>query len=385
MLPLLVYATRQVHGSTAAAGGIVAINGFGTMLFDLPAGRIVSRLGERRAGVVATLLLTVGLVGCLVAGSVPVLGVAVFLQAAGVAVWTLVRITHLSRAAPAIARGRALSLFGGVMRAGNVLGPLLFVAVARRDDVRPAFVIYLAGVLIGYAWMFIGRDRDDTAAAQPIAEKIPAHLFRQQRRGLLSAGVGSLVISVLRGSRAAIVPLWATHIGLSSASAAALYAYSSVVDLALFYPSGAASDRFGRRAVALPCIVLLAVGHLLIPFTHSFWTLFAAAFVIAFGNGMGSGIVMTMGADLAPDHGRASFLAIWRLISDGGTALGPLVDSLAVALASLAVAGPVIAVIGAAGAGVVALFFEEPPHLRRGAPAPSGLAGAEGTTSLDSG
>lgn len=370
MLPVLVYATKQVHGSTAAAGGIVAINGFGTMLFDLPAGRIVSRLGERRAGAVATLLMTAGLLGCIVAQSVPVLGVSVFVQAAGLAVWTLVRMTHLSRAAPTFARGRALSLFGGIMRAGNVIGPFLFVAVARHNDARPAFVIYLGGVLVGYLWLLAARDRNDTASRLPSEQATPPGLFRDQRRAMLAAGVAALMVSVLRGSRTAIVPLWATHIGLSATSAAALFAYSSVIDLALFYPAGVASDRFGRRAVAVPCIALLAAGHVLIPFTHSFSSLFGAAFILAIGNGLGSGIVMTLGADLAPEAGRASFLAIWRMISDGGSAAGPLIDSAVVGLASLAAAGPVIGLLGAAGALVVALFLEEPVHLRRTAVSP---------------
>ncbi len=365
MLPVLVYAAREVHGSTAAASALVAINGFGTMLFDLPAGRIVSRLGEWRAGWVATGLLVVGLLGCLWARSIVVLAVGVFVQAAGLAVWTLVRMTYLSRAAPVVGRGRALSLFGGVMRAGNVIGPFAFVAVASRTDVRPAFVLYLAGVVIGFVWMLCARDRTDTVARQPSEERPPAAHLRENRRQFSAAGSVALGISLLRGSRTAIVPLWAVHIGLGPTGAAELVAFSSVIDLALFYPAGVASDRFGRRAVALPCILLLALGHLTIPFTDSFTTLFAASFVLALGNGLGAGIVMTMGADLAPDHGRASFLAVWRMISDGGSAVGPLVDSAVVAVATLSVAGPVVAILGFATAAVMATFYEEPAHLRR--------------------
>ncbi len=371
MLPILIYAARGAHASPAMATVVVAINGFGTMLFDLPAGRIVARLGEWRSGWIAAGLMSVGLVGCLLAGSVPALAVSVFVQAAGWSVWSLVRLTHLSRVAPAFARGRALSIFGGVTRAGNVIGPFLFIGVATHNDTGPAFLIYLVCVLVGFAWLVVARDRADTAGGFARGERVrPLRVLADHRRGLATSGVGSFGISLLRGSRTAIVPLWAAHIGLDSSTASTIFAFSSLIDLGFFYPAGVASDRWGRRAVALPCVTVLSIGHLLIPFSHSVSTLFLVALALGCGNGMGSGIVMTLGADLTPEVGRASFLAVWRLISDGGTSAGPLVDSAVIALGSIALAGPVVGVLGLLSAAVMARWLREPGHLTDGSRAP---------------
>jgi hypothetical protein len=57
--------------------------------------------------------------------------------------------------------------------------------------------------------------------------------------------------------------------------------------------------------------------------------------VIGFGNGIGSGMVMTIGADHSPRHGRAHFLGVWRLLSDIGGSCGPALLSLLTALLSL--------------------------------------------------
>jgi MFS family permease len=364
MLPILIFAARNLHASPAMATAVVAINGFGTMAFDLPAGRIVARFGEWTAAWVAAGLMGLGLIGCIVADSSWSLALAVFVQAAGWAVWSLVRITHLSRVAPVHARGRALSFFGGVTRAGNVIGPFFFVFVASRNHTTVAFVIYLIAVLVGFVWLVLARDRTDEEAATTRAERIrPLQVLKEHRSELPVSGVAAFGISLLRGSRTAIVPLWAAHIGLDSSQAATLFAFSSVVDLALFYPAGIASDRWGRRADALPCILLLSIGHVLIPFSHAYSTLFLAALVLGVGNGLGSGIVMTLGADLAPDAGRASFLAVWRLISDGGTSVGPLIDSAVVAVATISLAGPVVGGLGFVTAGVVAIWLREPEHL----------------------
>lgn len=364
MLPILVYAARNVHASPGVAAAIVAINGFGTMAFDLPAGRIVARLGEWGAAWVAAALMGLGLLGCIVADSPWSLASAVFVQAAGWAVWSLVRITHLTRVAPAHVRGRALSLFGGVTRAGNVIGPFFFIGVASHNQTSLAFVVFLVSVLVGFGWLVLARDRSDHEAGQRSGDRVrPLQVLRDNPAGLAVSGSTAFGISLLRGSRTAIIPLWAAHIGLDTHQAATLFAFSSVIDLALFYPAGVVSDRWGRRADALPCIILLAIGHVMVPFSDSYQTLFLAAFVLGFGNGLGSGIVMTLGADLAPDYGRASFLAVFRLISDSGTAVGPLVDSAVVSMMTIAAAGPVVGGFGFVTAAVVAIWLREPEHL----------------------
>ncbi len=360
MIPVLVFAADRVHASPAAAGLVVALNGFGTMIFDLPSGRIIARLGERNATRISAALLGLGILGCFFARSFPLFVCSLLVQAAGWALWSLVRLTHLSRVAPALVRGRALSLFGGVIRAGNVIGPFLYVVIVGRSDVNGAFLIYLACVAIGFTWQVMARDRTDHAASHTKTAPVQTlRILSDNRRVFATAGVGVLGISLLRGSRNAIIPLWAAHLGLSAAQASTIFAFSSLIDLAFFYPAGVVSDRWGRKAVAIPCMVVLSVGHILVPFSHAFSTLFLVALVLGFGNGMGSGIVMTLGADFTPAVGRSSFLAVWRLVSDGGTAVGPLVDSGIVAAGAIAFAGPVLGLLGFAMAIVVALRLDE--------------------------
>jgi hypothetical protein len=58
--------------------------------------------------------------------------------------------------------------------------------------------------------------------------------------------------------------------------------------------------------------------------------------VIGFGNGIGSGMIMTLGADYSPIVGRAHFLGLWRLMADIGATGGPALLSAVTALLSLA-------------------------------------------------
>ncbi|HEY0451846.1 MFS transporter [Actinophytocola sp.] len=47
--PVVALSARELGGSVAAAGVVVALLGLGQVLGDLPAGRIEARVGERSA------------------------------------------------------------------------------------------------------------------------------------------------------------------------------------------------------------------------------------------------------------------------------------------------------------------------------------------------
>jgi MFS family permease len=131
------------------------------------------------------------------------------------------------------------------------------------------------------------------------------------------------------------------------------------MDMLLFYPTGYVMDRFGRRWVAIPCLTVLAFGLMLIPLAQTLMLFAVVAIVTGFGNGLGAGINMTMGADFSPPDRRAEFLGVWRLIGDIGQFGGPIVLSALTALATLGTASVATGGIGLLGALIMFLFVPE--------------------------
>ena len=108
-------------------------------------------------------------------------------------------------------------------------------------------------------------------------------------------------------------------------------------------------DRYGRKYAVVPSFFIQAMAMALLPFVWNATTLAVAASLIGLGNGLSSGSMMTIGADLSPANARGEFLGIWRLIGDTGFMVGPLiVGGVAGALVLSASAWAV------AGAGVMA-------------------------------
>jgi MFS family permease len=118
-------------------------------------------------------------------------------------------------------------------------------------------------------------------------------------------------------------------------------------------------DRFGRKWAAVPCLATLALGLVTLPLAGTLAAFLVIAFITGLGNGFGSGINQTLGADFAPEVGRGEFLGVWRLITDVGQAGGPAVISAIVGVASLAAASVVSGGIGFAGAAILLVFMPE--------------------------
>lgn len=362
VIPILPLFALELGASVAVAGGMVALRGLGTMAFDIPSGMLVSRVGERGAMLLGTIGLAIVGFGAAISTSVWMFAPLVFLMGCAWSIWLLARLTYATEVSPIQYRGRVLSLLGGANRVGNFVGPFIGGFAAIYFGLESAFVLQAVLAIVAAALMFVVvKD----PPREPVLQGAPAHapvlaVMREHRAIFATAGTVTIAIQVLRSARHAIIPLWGDAIGLDPAQIGIIFGLSSAIDMTLFYPVGMIMDRLGRKWAAIPCLLIMSIGMLAIPLTASFATLMAAGMVTGFGNGLGSGINMTLGADFSPANARGEFLGVWRLIGDVGTAGGPLVMSAATALASLGAASVTAGGIGLAGAAIMLLLVEEP-------------------------
>jgi MFS family permease len=385
IIPVIPLVAGNLGASLAIAGFIAAVLMLGELVGDIPSGWLVSRIGERPAMIGAALTSIVGLVICILAPNPWALGFGVLLIGIATAVFALARHAFMTSFVPLPYRARALSTLGGVFRAGFFVGPFLTAgAIAITGDAASAFWIHIVACLAAAAVLLLLTD--------PIPERPPVlapdgrllregeALVDEEARGLwptlvtkrgvlLRMGTGAAVISALRASRAVVLPLWAVSIGLDAASTALIIGIAGGIDFALFYTSGWIMDRWGRMWSAMPSVIGMAIAHIVLAFTHDVpanvqWFIAMACF-LSVANGIGSGIVMTLGADLADKRNPAPFLGAWRFTSSLGGAAAPIVISAVTAVTSLSIAVAGMGIIGLAGAAVLARYVPRfVPHRR---------------------
>jgi MFS family permease len=349
--PVIALSAVQRGASVAVAGLVVALMGIGSILANIPAGLLTTRFGERRAMVGSTGLTVAGLGLCLLgAGLWPFAAGVLVLGMAG-AVFQLARQSYLTEIVPFGRRARAMSTLGGVVRIGAFAGAFAGAGAIALGGLPGAYVLALVTIVASGAIVYALPDLTArTAVPAPVST---ASIVRGHWRTLATLGTGVLLLSAIRQTRQVVVPLWAEHLHLDPGTASLLFGVSGVVEALVFYPSGLVMDRWGRRAIAVPCTLVMGLGFLVLPLTHSAVPLGVVAVVIGLGNGFGSGIVNTLGADSAPATGRPTFLGVWRELSDGGAALGPVILSAVTGLAGLAGGIVVSGLVGVLAAAVL--------------------------------
>ena len=181
-------------------------------------------------------------------------------------------------------------------------------------------------------------------------------------RTLMRAGFASLALQLLRSGRIILIPLFGHFLGLDIAAIGLIISLAALIDALLFYPVGVVMDRFGRKWMSVPCLLLSAVALAALPLTQGFYSLLAVALLAGFANGLGTGSLLTLGSDLAPPESRSEFLGIWRFIGDLGHAGGPLMIGTMIGLATLGAAAAATAGIGLAGAAVMYWLVDETLH-----------------------
>jgi MFS family permease len=367
VIPVIPLYAMDLGASVAVAGLIVSLRGFGTMLFDIPAGFLVSRFGERWAMVLGTGVLAAVACGAAVSRSLFLFAALVFVMGCAWSVWLLARLTYVSERAPVEIRGRALSLLGGTNRIGNFVGPVLGGLVGSVFGLAAAFYVQAGLVVLASAVLFglVREDVREIAVHEEPAFTRFLGVMSEHRRVFATAGVATLLIQILRNARQVVIPLWGDQIGLGAAEIGILFGASGAIDVLVFYPVGMVMDHWGRKWAGVPSLVMMAIGLLLVPLTHSYLSLLVVAMIGGFGNGLGSGIVMTLGADFSPAVGRSEFLGVWRLIGDIGTSAGPAIVGLVAGATTLGIASVAAGGFGFAGALLLAFGVEEPLRLAR--------------------
>ena len=355
IMPVLALQARALGADVSTAAFVVALWPLGMLATSLPAGAVVARLGERTTLLLAGLVDAVAMVAAALSTTVWQLGVCVAVSGGAWTAFLIARQGYLIEAVPMYWRARAMSLLGGTFRVGVLVGPMIGALLIALSDIRAVFLLSgatsVAAALLALVMPDLGvesRTAQREAGHASVRSVLAAH-----RHTLLTLGVAVIVIGASRSIRASLLPLWADGIGISASTTSLIFAAAALIDVLFFFPGGWLMDRRGRALVAVPVVLSVAIACFLLPLTATVAGVTAVMVLIAVGNGLGSGIVMTLGADTAPEVGRAQYLGGWRLCGDIGNSGGPLLVSAVAAAAPLAAACLVLGVLGLLGTGGV--------------------------------
>ena len=396
-IPLIPIMVHQLFDSTESmVGAAVSVFALGRLCVNVPAGRFIAARGIRRSMLAAMQLQFFAFTLAAMAPSVGVLLLSQMARGCGFSLWSLSRQTFITANVAPDRRGRAMAGIGGMSRASLFLGPVLGGSMAAHVSIRSAMwmaAAFQVGAMVCLAWLLPagcdgpggaqarndrsnGNEGDEgSASAEEHARKRSCWgIFLVHWRDLLVFGFFVFCLSAVRDARNVLHPLQAlVGLELGNDSVGHVVAFSNFVDMALFPVAGLLMDSFGRKAAAVPSLGIQALSFALLPSAGGQTSLMVVSALCGAGNGISSGMVMTIGSDLAPMDIRAQFLGLYRTFSDLGSLLGPLVVGVVAEHGGLATASWVACCIGALGAVWMAFVARETlvpkQKQRRSAPA----------------
>jgi MFS family permease len=370
--PVMPLYALEFNVSYGVVGLVLASEAIGMLLFDLPAGMLLRRLGQKTSMMVGLVFVGGSTAGLFWASSISMVVACRIVAGFGAAMFVVSRHFYVTEMVTPERRGRVISLFGGFFRLGRFLGPLVGGAVAAAFGLRASFLSFagvcmvIMVVVLVFAPVLRVRQHDTrTDARRQFSYLI--EMFRDQYKVLGTAGVGELFLNLTRSGPGVVIPLYgASVLGLDVQTIGNIMGLSGVVDMLLFYPAGWLMDRFGRKYAIISSCLGIGFAMLLIPLAPNAFMLSLAAMFAGLGNGLGSGTMLTLGADLAPEKCRSEFLGAWTLIGDLGGTGGPLIIGNLADYMPLQPASLVVASAGGVAALIFYLFVPETMRRRRG-------------------
>ena len=364
LVPILPLFAVDFEISYGLIGLVLAGEGIGTLIADVPTGMIQRRFGNKQVMMMGILVKALSVFLLFFAPTIWIVLLLRLVSGFGRSMYTISAHVYVTNQVGLGQRGKAISMYGGTHRLGGFIGPAIGGIIAGMLGLRAVFIVVglvtAVGLLLVIAFTLNGK-RQKRGADEPDSHDLHIRsVLVSNSRVLASAGTAQIFGQMIRAGRTIIIPLFAAEaLGLAVDQIGLIVSLSVAVDFSLFVVAGWLMDRVGRKFAIVPCFGIQALGMALVPFASSYSGLLFAAVLIGIGNGLGSGSMMTLGADLSPSRSRGEFLGVWRWIGDMGQTGGPLIVGVVADILVLSSAIWVIAGSGLAAASIFLFFVPE--------------------------
>lgn len=373
LVPILPLYADSFGVGLAAIGLVQTVFGLTRFSFNLVGGLVVDRFGERASTIAGLLIVSLSSYAAGLAHSFAELVAARGFGGAGSALFIAGLMNRILRIIEPEAMSRATGAFRSSFLVGIALGPAVGGIAAEHLGLAAPFHLYATGLLVAAAiawWVMRGEAVSRRPPRSPLEAFRAAMPLFSDSRYMLALGATFAGWWVLSGPAQNLGPVFARNVlGFSQAQIGYAATLLAVGELLVLAAAGRAADRYGRRAVLLPSMVVVAVATALLGAISSVpWAYYAI--MLALGSGVAASSVAAGGllADSIPRGGSGAGVGVNQMAGDLGylvspTAIGALAETTSFSVAYAAAALPAAAVF------VMALRSQARPESLEGAPA----------------
>ncbi len=314
---LPVFIVTVLHASAFSLGLIEGVAEATALVTRVFSGTLSDALGRRKP--LATLGYAMGTLSkplFAVASSVQVVFSARFIDRIGKGIRGAPRDALVADMADEASRGASFGIRQSLDSVGAVLGPLGAVGLMAlfSGDIRMVFWAAVVPGVLAVTLIAIGVREPAQSRHSPNAFSLSLHAVRRFPASYWLVVVFGSVFTLARFSEAFLL-LRVQGLGVRAGIVPVFYMIMNAVYALSAYPSGAISDRLGRRGVLGAGIAVLAASNLVMAVSGS--PLTAALGVAMWGLHLGltQGILASLVADTSPEDLKGSAFGLFSLAS----------------------------------------------------------------------
>jgi DHA1 family multidrug resistance protein-like MFS transporter len=323
--PILPLFAQSFGVGYSDVGVLVASFAVTRLAFDLVAGPLVDRYGER-------MMLTVGM--AFLAGTTVLLARAptftwavVFRGAGGAGSALLFAALYSSylKIVPHDRLGRAFGIFYGMFNVGMIAGQsvgALIVGVSGSLTL-PLYAYAAACVLAGVLFLSFAGQLPRSEIVDRVGLRGVRTLMKE--RAFVTAIVANLAgFWIIGGVWSTLIPLFGHDaLGMSAAAIGSVLSIAIGAEFVTLYPFGAVADKHGRRLLLIASLAAYAIAVVALGYATTVLSFTLLLVVLGVASGAGSTAPTAILADVTPKDFSGTAVGAFRFFGDLGFVLGP--------------------------------------------------------------
>ncbi len=342
IVPVLPLFAKSFGVGLAAIGFVQLVFGLTRFSFGLVGGLVVDRFGERACTMAGLLIVAASSYAIGFSTNFPQLVLARGFGGAGSALFINGLMNRILRIIEPAAMGRATGAFRSSFLIGIGAGPVLGGVVAKNFGLTAPFIFYATGLLVAtaIAWIVMGGSIPGADSGHESEEATPTGQPRNPIEALRAARPLLGDLRYLVALSATFVGWWTIsgptqvvgvvfgreQLGLSEDQIGLAIPLLAVGEVLVLLLAGRAADRYGRRAVLAPSLLVVAVATVLMGQSEGFsWAFFPLMILIGGGIAAGGAASGGLLADSIPRGGSGTAVGVNQMAGDLGYLSAPLI------------------------------------------------------------
>lgn len=360
--PVLPLYAKSFHVGYDSVGLLISAFAFARLLFDLVAGPLVTRFGERAVVTTGAIIVGCSSAAAALAPTFPLLVAFRAAGGAGSSIFFAGLMSYLLATAPRDRMGRVMSVFYGAFNVGIILGNPVGGVVAARFGLASPLWFYAAACFIA-AVMYLRTVRDPVRSTED-GPRPGLRDLQWTRPFVVVLVANATYFWFVAGVISTLLALFAQdQLGFTTLQIGMALAILSVAEFAVLFLAGSMTDRLGRKAVLLPSMLAIAGTVVLTGFATTTATFVIALAVLGVVSGFGGVPQSVMLADVVPPRLQPAAIGVYRFVGDLGFVVGPLLAGTMASAFGFTAAFAVSALPCLVSAGLLATIPETKPKL----------------------